>query len=195
MILFDHLEVSCDTSTEDQFAGNVTLEPLFQKVFPKEKTPHEVAEAVRTVPNLFSSEQADIKQILHGLHLWKLPTKTQVSLILYRLTKITHLNQADKSAVTRLLRSLDADLEELVTQDVDESYTPEKLLREALGNMHVPAEVQEAKGIIVHFLLSGSSKLKDIYRSTDFATVTSAKECLVVILKNVQKTEKFLKQA
>lgn len=189
MILFDHLEVSHDTSAEDQFAGNVTFEPLFQKVFPKEEAPHEIAEAVRTVLDLFTSEQVKIKQILQGLHLWKLPTETQVSLILYHLTKNTNLNQADMSAVTTLLRSLDTDLDELATGDVDESYTPEKLFSEALGNTHIPAEVQEAKGIIMHFLLSGLPKLKDIYHSRDFATRTSAKERLVVILKNVHKKQ------
>jgi hypothetical protein len=194
MVLFDHLEVSHDTSAEDQFSGNANFELLFQKVFPKEETPHEVAEAVKVVLDLFTSEQIKVKQILHGLHLWKLPTETQVSLILYRLTKNTNLNQADMGAVTTLLRSLDADLDELATQDVEESYTPEELFSEALGNMHTPAEVQEAKGIIMHFLLSGSSKLKDIYRSTNLATITSAKERLVVILQNVYKKRGILER-
>lgn len=190
--LFDHLEVSHDTSAEDQFAGNVTFEPLFQKVFPKEETPHKVAEAVKIVLDLLTSEQANIKQILHGLHLWKLPTETQVSLILYRLTKNRDLNEADRSAVTTLLRSLDTDVDELEKEDVDESYTPEKLFSEALGNMNITAEVQEAKGIIMHFLLSDSSKVTDVYLSKDFAANTSAKERLVVVLKNLHKRREIL---
>jgi hypothetical protein len=190
--LFDHLEVPHDTSAEDQFAGNVTFEPLFRNVFPKEEIPDEVAEALKIVLELFSSEKVDLKKILHGVHLWKLPTETQVSLILYRLTKNADLNQVDKEAVNTLLESLDIDTSELATQDIDESYTPEKLFNEALANMHIPAEVQEAKGIIMHFLLSGSSKVKDVYRGTDFSTITSAKERLVIILKNMHMIQEIL---
>jgi hypothetical protein len=190
--LFDHLEVPHDTSSEDQFAGNATFEPLFQKVFPKEEIPDEVAEALRIVLKMFSSKKVDVKQILHGVHLWKLPTETQVSLILYRLTKNGDLNQEGKEAVNTLLESLDADISELATEDADESFSPEKLFNEALGNIHIPGEVQEAKGIIMHFLLSGSSKVKDVYRGTDFSTITSAKERLVIILKNVHIQREIL---
>jgi hypothetical protein len=190
--LFDHLEVPHDTSAEDQFAGNVTFEPLFHEVFPKEEIPDEVEEALRIVLELFSSEQVNFKQMLHGVHLWKLPTETQVSLILYRLTKNVDLNQVGKAAVNTLLESLDADINELATEDIDESYTPEKLFNEALGNMHIPAEIHEAKGIIMHFLLSGSSKVKDVYRGTNFSTITSAKERLVTILKNLYIEQEIL---
>lgn len=192
IILFDHLEIPRDTSAEDQFVGNVTIELIFQKVFPKEKIPDEVAEALRTVLELFSSEKIDVKQILHGVHLWKLPTETQVSLILYRLKKNADLDHAGKEAVNTLLKSLDADMSELTTEDVDESYTAEKLFNEALANKHLPAEVQEAKGIIIHFLLSGSYKVKDVYRGTDFSTIASATERLVIILKNMYLKREIL---
>ncbi|KAJ9576193.1 hypothetical protein L9F63_006926 [Diploptera punctata] len=191
MTIFDYLNVSPETYIDDQFAGNVTFEPMFRKVFPDGEIPNHIALAVNKTLNVLNT-QVDIKHILHGINLWKLPLEKQASLILYRLSKHgSNLTKDVKDAVNLLLDGLDTSIEELAAEDIDESYTPEKLFREVFKNVTLPAEVQEAKGIIMHMLLSESPIVKDIYRGIDFANISSPIDRLVAVLKNIHIKQEY----
>ena len=189
MSLFHYLNVSPESSVEDQFAGNVTFESLFHRLFPDHQIPEDIHLAMIKVLKVLE-HQTDIKQILHGINLWKLPLDKQAALVLYRLQKhASNLTHDTDEAITLLLEGLDTDLEELTAEDIDESYTAEKLFDEMFGNLKLPADVQEARGIVTYLLLPA---VKEVYRGIDFSSIVSPRERLVAVLQAMhQKNDLF----
>nr|CAD7571563.1 unnamed protein product [Timema californicum] len=183
--IFDYIKASVSNSAEDQFLGNFTFNGIFNKIFPDDEENDDVIASRKIVLDFLNAGTVRYEDILEGLHLWKLPLDTQAGLVLYRLAKHVNVTSELSSAIDTLIESLDTDLDELAAENKDESVKPNILFENVFGNTRLPAEVQEAQGLVIHILISGSSSIKDIYRGVDFSETKDPKDRLVAILKNI----------